>query len=325
MNTFEKVRLLMLVALGTIVGAPSVNAQNYPTRPIRWIVPVPAGSTTDIVSRIVGQKINESWGQQVIVDNRPGGAFVIGSDAVAKAAPDGYTVGTLLTPHIVNPFVMKDLPYDTLRDFTPVTLMVMVPGVMTMYPGVPANTLKDVIALAKTKPGALNYGSPGPLTSGHLSMEMLKLTAGINITHIPYKGGTPAIADVIAGQIQFLISGPPGVLQHIKGGRLKAIATTAAKRSPGLPDTPTFAESGLPGFDTYEWYGVFAPGNLPKDVLTKLNREIARIVKLPDVSEKLVAQGAIPVGNTPEEFAAFVRREMDVWGKVAQQVGLKPD
>ena len=325
MDAFKKFALVALAVLGAGADATAADAQNYPSRPIRWIVPVPAGATTDIVTRLVGQKMSESWGQQVIVDNRPGGAFVIGSDVVAKATPDGYTVGTLLTPHIVNPYVMKNLPYDTLRDFTPVSLMVIVPGVMTMYPGVPANNLKDVIALAKAKPGTLNYGSPGPLTSGHLSMEMLKLTAGVSITHIPYKGGTPAIADLIGGQIQFLISGPPGVLPHIKSGRLKAIATTAAKRSPGLPDTPTFAESGLTGFDTYEWYGVFGPGRMPKDVLAKLSREIARIIKLPDMSEKLSVQGAIPVGNTSDEFANFVRHEMGVWGKVAQQVGLKPD
>jgi tripartite-type tricarboxylate transporter receptor subunit TctC len=325
MTAVEQQILIALTLGATLASAAVVHAQGYPARPIRWIVPVPAGATTDIVTRLVGQKMSESWGQQVIVDNRAGGAMIIGSDVVAKATPDGYTVGTLLTPHIVNPFVLKNLPYDTLRDFTPVTLMVMVPGVMTMFPGVPAANLKDVIALAKAKPGTLNYGSPGPLTSGHLSMEMLKLTAGISMTHIPYKGGAPAIADLIAGQIQFLISGPPGVLQHIKSGRLKAIATTAAKRSPGLPDTPTFAESGLPGFDTYEWYGVFAPGKLPKDVLAKLSQEIARIIKLPDMSEKLSVQGAIPVGNTSAEFAAFVKREMDTWGKVAQQVGLKPD
>ena len=311
--------------MATTTGVLSADAQNYPTRPIRWIVPIPAGATADMITRLVAQKVNEAWGQQVIVDNRPGGAFVIGSDIVAKGNPDGHTVGTLLTPHIVNPFVLKDLPYDTLRDFTPVTLMVIVPGVMTMNPKVPAKNLKEVIALAKAKPSSLNYGSPGPLTSGHLSMEMLKLTAGINIQHVPYKGGAPAIADLIAGQVQFLISGPPGVLAHINSGRLKAIATTAAKRSPGLPNTPTFAESGVPGFDTYEWYGVFAPGKLPKDVLAKLSREIARIIKLPDMSEKLSAQGAIPVGNTSDEFAAFVKREMDTWGKVAQQVGLKPD
>ncbi len=325
MTTIKKFGLLMLVALGAIGGVPIADAQDYPTRPIRWIAPAAPGSTLDMITRLVAQKINEAWGQQVMVDNRPGGAFVIGSDIVAKAAPDGHTIGTLLTTHVVSPYVRNDLPYDTLRDFTPVTLMVIVPGVMTMHPSVPANTLQDVIALAKAKPGLLNYASPGPLTSGHLSMEMLKLTAGVDIQHVPYKSGAPAIADLIGGQVQLLISGPPGVLPHIKSGRLKAIATTAAKRSPGLPDTPTFAESGLLGFDTYEWYGVFAPGKLPKDVLAKLSREIARIIKLPEISEKLSLQGAIPVGGTSEEFDAFIRKEMDTWGKVAQQVGLKAD
>ena len=314
-----------LAVLAGSVAAPCIEAQQFPTRPIRWIVPVPAGSTTDIVTRLVAQKMNEAWGQQVVVDNRPGGVFTVGSEIVAKAASDGYTIGTLLTPHVVNPFVLKNLPYDTERDFTAVSLMVIVPGVMTMYPGVGASTLKDVIAIAKAKPGQLNYGSPGQLTSGHLSMELLKLQAGIQITHIPYKGGAPAIIDLVGGRIQFMISGPPGVLPHIKSGRLKPIATTAAKRSPGLPDVPTFAESGLPGFDTYEWYGVFAPGNLPRPVLTRLSNEIARIIKLPEMSEKLAAQGAIPVGNSADEFARFVKGEMDQWGKVAQKIGLKPD
>ena len=325
MNTIEKFGFLMLVALGAICGVPTAGAQDYPARPIRWIAPAAPGSTLDMITRLVAQKINEAWGQQVMVDNRPGGAFVIGSDIVAKATPDGHTIGTLLTTHVVSPSVRKDLPYDTLRDFTPVTLMVIVPGVMTMHPSVPANTLQDVIALAKTNPRLLNYASPGQLTSGHLSMEMLKLTAGVDIQHVPYKSGAPAIADLISGQVQLLISGPPGVLQHIKSGRLKAIATTAAKRSPGLPDTPTFAEAGLAGFDTYEWYGVFAPGKLPKDVLAKLSREIARIIKLPEMSGKLTLQGAIPVGSTSEEFDVFIRKEMDTWGKVAQQVGLKAE
>src|SRR5258707_5625913 len=305
--------------------APIAHAQDFPARPIRWIVPVPAGATTDIVTRLVAQKMGDNWKQQIIVDNRAGGAMIIGTDTVAKATPDGYTIGTLLTPTIVNPFVLKNLPYNTLKDLTPVSLMVMVPGVMTMFPGVPANNLKEVIALAKAKLSTLNYGSPGPLTSGHLSMEMLKITAGVTMTHIPYKGGAPAIADLIGGQIQFLISGPPGVLPHINSKRLKAIATTAAKRSPGLPDTPTFAESGLPGFDTYEWYGVFAPGNMPKDVLNKLSREIARIINLTDMSEKLSVQGAIPVGNTSAEFTAFVKKGMDTSGQMAQPMRLKPD
>ena len=259
MYRFTSLTSIVLISAAGFAPTSNSHAQNFPTRPIRWIVPVPAGATTDIVTRLVAQKMAESWGQQVIVDNRAGGAMIIGTDTVAKATPDGYTVGTLLTPTIVNPFVLKNLPYDTLKDFILVSLMVMVPGVMTMFPGVPANNLKEVIALAKARPGALNYGSPGPLTSGHLSMEMLKITAGINMTHIPYKGGAPAIADLIAGQIEFLINGPPGVMPYINSKRLKAIATTAAKRSPGLPDTPTFAESGLPGFDTYERYGVFAP------------------------------------------------------------------
>jgi len=314
-----------LAVFVTTLMTPSVDAQPYPTRPIRWIVPVPAGSTTDIVTRLVAQKMNEAWGQQVVVDNRPGGVFTVGSEIVAKAPSDGYTIGTLLTPHVVNPFVLKNLPYNTERDFTPVSLMVIVPGVMTMYPALGVNNLKEVIALAKAKPGQLNYGSPGPLTSGHLSMELLNLQAGINITHIPYKGGAPAIIDLIGGRIQFMISGPPGVLPHIKAGRLKPIATTAAKRSPGLPDVPTFAESGLPGFDTYEWYGVFAPGRMPRSVLTKLSGEIARIIQLPEMSEKLAVQGAIPVGNSADEFARFVKGEMDQWGKVAQKIGLKPD
>ena len=183
---------------------------------MRWIVAVPPGSTNDLISRLVATKLAESVGQPVLVDNRPGGAFVIASEIIARAAPDGHTVGTLLTPHVVNPFVMKNLPYDTLRDFTPVSNMAIVPGVLTVHPSVPANTLKALIACAKSRPGALNYGVPGQLTSGHLSVEMLKVTAGIDVTYIPYKGGAPAIADLIAGQIQMLISGPPGVLQHIK-------------------------------------------------------------------------------------------------------------
>ncbi len=318
----------MIAAVGalsaTTITMPA-QAQNFPARPIRFLVPVPAGSTTDIVTRIVAQKMADAFSQQVVVDNRPGGVMTIATDLVAKAPPDGYTIGTLLTPTAVNPYVLKNLPYNTERDLQAVSQMVAVPGVMTMHPGVPANNLKEVIALAKAKPGTLNYGSPGQLTSGHLSMELLKLNMGLNIQHVPYKGGAPAITDMIAGQIQFLISGPPGVLAHINAGRLKAIATTSAKRSPGLPNVPTFMEAGVPNFDTSEWYGVFAPANVPKPVLNKLAGEIARIVKMPDVAEKLSAQGAIPVGSSAEEFSRFVKAEMELWGNVARKIGLKPD
>jgi len=200
-----------------------------------------------------------------------------------------------------------------------------VPGVLVANAAVPVSNLRDVIELAKAKPGQLSFGSPGAMTSGHLSMELLNLTAGIRIVHVPYKGGAPAIVDLLGGQIQFVVLGPPTVMAHIKSGRLKAIATTAAKRSPGLPDTPTFAESGLPGYDTYEWYGLFAPARIPRPVLAKLNAEVNRIIKLPDVSERMLGLGAIPSGDSPEEFAAFVKGEMARWGKVAQQVGLRPE
>ena len=306
-------------------SSPPAGAQQYPTRPIRWIVPVPPGATTDIISRLIGARMSEAWGQQVVVDNRTGGAFVIGTDIVAKATPDGHTIGIFLTPHAVNPYVLKNLPYDTVKDFQPITLVAIVPGVMVANANLPASTLREVIALAKAKPGQLNYGSPGPMTSGHLSMELLNLTAGIKILHVPYKGGAPAIVDLLGGQIQFVILGPPTVMGHLKAGRLKAIATTAAKRSPGLPDTPTFAESGLPGFDTYEWYGLFAPARIPRAALGKLNGEVNRIIALPDVRDRMLGLGAIPSGNSPEAFAAFVKGEMNRWGKVAQQVGLRPD
>jgi tripartite-type tricarboxylate transporter receptor subunit TctC len=325
MKKIVSLAAIALAVLAAATGAQSATAPQYPTRPIRWIVPLPPGATADILTRVFAQKLGEAFGQQVVVDNRPGGVFTVGSELVAKAPADGHTIGTLLTPHVVNPFVLKNLPYNTERDFTPVTLMIIVPGVMTMHPAVGANTLKDVIAMAKAKPGQLNYGSPGQLTSGHLSMELLKLQTGIDITHIPYKGGAPAIIDLVGGRIQFLISGPPGVLPHINSGRLKPIAVTASKRSPGLPNTPTFAESGVAGFDTYEWYGVFAPGSMPKPILAKLSNEIARIIKLPEMSEKLAQQGALAVGNSSDEFAAFVKNEMNTWGKLAQKIGLRPD
>ena len=325
MRTRAKFAVTGAAVIAFVLAPHFAAAQAYPAHPIRWIVPVPPGATTDILSRIIGAKMSEAWGQQVIVDNRSGGAFVVGTDIVAKANPDGYTIGILLSPHVVNPFVMKNLPYDSVKDFQPVTQVVFVPGVMVANASLPANNLKEVIALAKAKPGQLNFGSPGAMTSGHLSMELLNVMAGIKIAHVPYKGGAPAIVDLLGGQIQFVILGPPTVMAYLKAGRLKAIATTAAKRSPGLPDVPTFAESGLPGYDTYEWYGIFAPAKIPRPVLTKLNAEINRIIQLPDVKERMLTLGTIPNGGTPEQFAAFLDAERKKWGPVAQKVGLKPD
>jgi len=320
--------LRLAAVLAAAIPAASVPvhaADSFPTRPVRWIVPVSPAGTTDILSRLIGARLQDKWGQQVIVDNRPGGAFVTGTDILAKASPDGHTVGMLLSPHAVNPFVMKNLPYDSVKDFQPVTLVAIVPGLLTMHPGVPAKNLKDIIALAKAKPGSLNYGSPAPMTSGHLSMELLKLMMGIDIIHIPYKGGAPAMAAVIAGESHMMISGPATVQANIKAGKLKAIAVTTAKRSPGMPDVPTFQESGVPGFDTYEWYGVFAPAGIPKAALEKLNRDIAAVVKIPEVSARMNSMGCIPTTNTPQEFAAFVKSEMEKWGSLAKKVNLQPN
>lgn len=308
-----------------LVAASLAHAQTYPNRPIRFVVPYPPGGTTDVLARVVAQKLSDSWGQQVLVDNRVGGVAVIGTEIVAKSAPDGHTIGMFLTPHAVNPSIMKNLPYDTVADFAPVTLVAIVPGILSMNPAVPANGVRDIVALAKAKPGHLNYGSPGAITSGHLSMELLKSMAGIEITHIPYKGGPPAITDLIAGQVQLVINGPPNVLPHIRAGRLKAIAVTTAKRFSGLPEVATVAEQGYPGYETYEWYGVFAPGKTPRPVVDKLSQEIARQIRTPEVSERMAAQGAELQGNTPAEFGEFVRKEMAKWGALASKIGLKPD
>jgi tripartite-type tricarboxylate transporter receptor subunit TctC len=322
-----QVRRMLLAVLALAAVPPMAAAQSdaFPARPVRWIVPVAPAGTTDIMSRLLGARLQEMWGQQVIVDNRPGGAFVTGTDILAQASPDGHTVGMLLSPHAVNPFVMKKLPYDSVKDFQPITLVAIVPGLLTMHPGVPAKNLKDIIALAKAKPGSLNYGSPAPMTSGHLSMELLKLMMGIDITHIPYKGGAPSMAAVMAGESHMMISGPATVQANVKAGKLKAIAVTTAKRSPGMPDVPTFQESGVPGFDTYEWYGMFAPAGIPRATLEKLNRDIASVVRIPEVSARLNGMGCIPTTNSPQEFAAFVQSEMEKWGGLAKKVNLQPN
>jgi tripartite-type tricarboxylate transporter receptor subunit TctC len=322
------IRVLALIAVAVAAAAASTHvraADSFPTRPVRWIVPVAPAGTTDIMSRLIGARLHELWGQQVIIDNRPGGAFVTGTDLLAKASPDGYTIGMLLSPHAVNPFVMKKLPYDSVKDFQPITLVAIVPGLLTMYPGVPAKGLQDIIALAKAKPGSLNYGSPAPMTSGHLSMELLKLMTGVEITHIPYKGGAPAMAAVMAGESHMMISGPATVQANVKAGKLKAIAVTTAKRSPGMPDVPTFQESGVAGFDTYEWYGMFAPAGIARSTLQKLNRDIGSVVHTPELSARLNSMGCIPTTNTPQEFAAFVKSEMQKWGSLARKVNLQPN
>ncbi len=317
--------LLFGLMLGTTAVAAYWAQVDFPTRPMRIICPFPPGGLTDILSRLIAQKFFEAWKQQVVVDNRTGGATVIASEILAKSSPDGYTLGMLLSTHAVNPSVIKNLPYDTERDFAPVSLVAIVPGIMTVLPSFPAKNVSDVVALAKAKPGQLTYASPGLLTSGHLSMEYLKVLTGVDIRHIPYKGGAPAVVDMLGGRVDMMISSGGSIGPHIKSGRLIAIAVTSSARVKSLPNVPTIAESGIANYETYEWYGVFAPAKTPRETVLKLQREIATIVQTPTIAERIEAQGAEPVGNTPEQFSVFVKNEMVKWGKLAREIGLKPE
>jgi tripartite-type tricarboxylate transporter receptor subunit TctC len=308
-----------------LVWCSSAFAQDYPSKPIRIIVTFAAGGTSDLLSRAVGAKLAAVLGQQVITDNRPGAGSVIGTDMVAKAPPDGHTIGMLISTHAVNPFVMKNLPYDTINDFAPITLVAIVPGILSVTAGLPVRNVQEMVQLVRSKPGQFNYGLPGSMTSGHLSMELLKVIAGLDMVAVAYKGGAPAAADLASGQVQFMINSPPSVLAFVKAGKVRALAVTGAQRSPGLPEVPTIRESGFPDYETYEWYGLFAPANVPKEIVARLAQEVARILKDPELRERMLVQGAELVGNSPEEFGQFVRTEMDKWGGLAKRLNLRAD
>jgi tripartite-type tricarboxylate transporter receptor subunit TctC len=308
-----------------LVWCSSAFAQDYPSKPIRIIVTFAAGGTSDLLSRAVGAKLAAVLGQQVITDNRPGAGSVIGTDMVAKAPPDGHTIGMLISTHAVNPFVMKNLPYDTINDFAPITLVAIVPGILSVNAGLPVRNVQEMVQLVRSKPGQFNYGLPGSMTSGHLSMELLKVIAGLDMVAVAYKGGAPAAADLASGQVQFMINSPPSVLAFVKAGKVRALAVTGAQRSPGLPDVPTIRESGFPDYETYEWYGLFAPAKVPKEIVARLAQEVARILKDPELRERMLVQGAELVGNSPEEFGQFVRTEMDKWGGLAKRLNLRAD
>ncbi|HUQ73276.1 MAG TPA: tripartite tricarboxylate transporter substrate binding protein [Burkholderiales bacterium] len=314
-----------LILLAPLFLCSSAFAQDYPTKAIRIVVTFAAGGTADLLSRAVGAKLAAVLGQPVITDNRPGGGSVIGTDILAKAPPDGYTIGMLISTHAVNPFVMKNLPYDSVNDFAPITLVAMVPGILSVNAGLPVRNVQEMVQLVKSKPGQYNYGLPGSMTSGHLSMELLKVMAGLDMVAIAYKGGAPAAADLASGQVQFMINSPPTVLAFVKAGKVRALAVTAAQRSPGLPDVPTIRESGFPDYDTYEWYGLFAPARVPKEIVARLAQEVSKIVKDAELRERMLSQGAELVGNSPDEFGGFVRAEMERWGGLAKRLNLRAD
>ncbi len=318
--------LSMLVAGLGVLAAATSQAQTYPTRAITLIVPFPAGGTTDILGRFVGQALSAAWNQPVVVENRGGAGGNIGAAAVAKAAPDGYTllVGTVGT-HAINASLYAKMPYDTLKDFAPVTQIASVPNMLVVTPSLPVGSVTELIAYAKANPGKLNMASSGNGTSIHLSGELFKVMTGVDMVHVPYKGSAPALNDLMGGQVQLMFDNMPSALPQVKGGTLKALAVTTATRSPAMPDLPTVAEAGVHGFEASSWFGVFAPAGTPKEVVAKLQTEIARILKSPEMTERLAQQGAVAVGNTPEEFGAYVQSELVKWAGVVKASGARVD
>jgi tripartite-type tricarboxylate transporter receptor subunit TctC len=298
-------------------------AQDYPARPIRLVIPYPPGGPTDFVGRTVGQKITESLGQQIVVDNRPGAATVIASELVARAAPDGYTLlfgtggGTFLAP-----LILPNVSYDPRRDFAPIGMLVMSPQVLVVHPSVKANSVGELIALAKVKPGALNFASVGTGTSPHLGGELFKALAGVDVVHVPYKGTAPAMTDLLAGRVQFMFTSMPTVLAHVKGGKLKLLATGGTKRSAAIADAPLVAES-LPGFELVTWYGIFGPARTPAAIVSRLNAEIAKALADAGVQQRLGAQGLETVTMTPQELRQYTERDLDRWTRLVERAGIR--
>ncbi|MEO7726305.1 MAG: tripartite tricarboxylate transporter substrate binding protein [Burkholderiales bacterium] len=312
--------------LFVLTAALTAQAQTFPNRPVRLIVTYTAGGPADIAARALAQKLSEAWRQQVVVDNRAGAGGIIGTELVAKAAPDGYTLlhGTA-AGLIINPLLIKKLPYDTFRDFAPVSMVVIVPQLLVVHPGVPAATLKELIALAKASPGRLNYASVGVGSPNHLGMELLKSMAGIDMVHVPYKGATPAMADLIAGQVQLAFNGMASVLPQIASGKMRALAIGSARRSAAAPDVPTVAEAGLPGFEYTAWNGNFAPAGTPPALVAKISSDIRSALAAPDVAQRLASLGSEPSGSTPAQFAAYVKEDHARWSRVVKTLGLKPE
>ncbi len=316
-----------LCALILLAAVPGVKAaESYPTRPIRFVVPYPPGGTTDILARVIGVKISESMGQQVVVDNRPGAGGNIGTDLVAKAAPDGYTlVVSAVSTLAIGASLYSNLPYDVLKDLAPVALIGAVPNVLVVNPSVPAKSVRELVALAKAQPGKLNFGSAGTGTTVHFAGELFKMLAGVNMIHVPYRGAAPAMTDLLGGQIQLMFDFLSSSLPYIKAGRIRALAVTSPKRTPLMLELPTVAESGVPGYEVLGYFGILAPAKTTRSVVGKLNAEVVRIVRLPDVQERLAQEGVDASNARPEEFSRYLANEVEKWAKVVKVSGVRVD
>lgn len=320
MNKINK----LLIVIAAVLSAAPAFAQQWPARTVRIIVPYAAGGNTDFTARSVGAKLAEMWGQQVIVDNRPGGGTNIGSQLGATAAPDGYTLFMGGASNAINMTLYAKPPYNTLRDFAPVVWCVQGAALLATHPSLPAKNLKQLIALAKARPGQLNFGTAGLGSSNHMAGELLKFMSGINIVHVPYKGNTPSITDAIAGNVEMVFSGVPALVPHLKSGRLHAIAISSIERFPAVPEVPTFDESGVKGYEASNWFGLMAPIKVPKDIITKVNADVNKALAMDDVRKRFGSAGINPKGGTPEYFDKFIRAEIEKYAKVIKKAGIKP-
>ena len=319
--------IIVIAALTTFAAGPAfAQAAPWPSKPITYVVPFAAGGTTDILARLIGEKLSKALGQPIIVENRPGAGGNIGSDFVARAVPDGYTIlGGTISSHAINVSLYAKMPYDPEKNFAPITLIGSLANVLAVNADSPIRTVQELIAEAKAKPGALTFASSGAGTSQHLAGELFKRLAGVEITHIPYKGSAPALQDLIGGHVSMVFDNVVAVAALIKSGKVRPLGVTSLKRVQAFPDVPTIAESGLPDYEVVSWQGIFAPAGTPPDIVKRLNEEIVRILRMPDVVERMDTLGLEPVGNTPDEFAKFQRAEIVKWAKVVKEAGLKPE
>jgi tripartite-type tricarboxylate transporter receptor subunit TctC len=318
-------RLQLCSALVATTFAVVALAQSYPAKPVRMIVPSSAGGGSDIVARIVAPKLAERLGQQVVVENRAGAGTMIGGEVVAKAPADGYTLLMGISTLAINPAIYRKVPYNALTDFAPITMVLSAPNILVVHPSLPVRTVKELIWFAQARPGELNFGSAGTGTNPHLSMELFLSMAKLRMVHIPYKGSAPAMIDLLGGQVATMAATMLTGIPHVRAGRLRALGVTGAQRSAIAPDLPTVAEGGVPGYEAVQWYGMVAPAQTPKEIITRLHRDMAAILQMPDVKERFAADGGEPGGNTPEEFGRYIRSETEKWARVVKAAGIKPE
>ncbi len=309
----------LVVALAALAPAQA----QYPAKPVRLIVPFPPGGGTDTLARIVGQKLGETLGQQVIIDNRPGAGTNIGAEIAAKSAPDGYTVLMGNISHAINVTLYSKLSYDFAKDFAPVSLLASTPNILVVHPSVPVKSVKELVALAKARPGQLDYASSGSGSSAHLAGELFLNLTGVKMTHVPYKGGGPAVIALVGGQVSVGFATTPSVIAHVKSGKMRGLAVTSAQRSPSTPELPTISEAGVAGYEAGTWYGFLVPTGTSKEIVARLHAESVKLLKLPDVRQRLDNAGFDPIGNSPEEFGAYIRSEIEKWGKVVRTAGVR--